>query len=122
MIPEELYDQLEYLTMTLKKLGDNNKLPKIDTEITFEEFIEGFSKWKEKTTTSPSGRHVGHYKLLNNLPIYEDHNTPIINLGIRILNVYYQSAMTTAAIGVALKRWISTIMIEKSKTIPTSIS
>ena len=23
-----------------------------------------FSKWKEKTTTSPSGRHLGHYKAI----------------------------------------------------------
>ena len=32
---------------------------KIDHEITVEDFVSGFKKWKESTLTSPSGRHLG---------------------------------------------------------------
>jgi len=27
-----------------------------------QDFGDGFKKWKERTSTSPSGRHLGHYK------------------------------------------------------------
>ena len=36
----------------------------IPTEITAADFISGFKKWKERTATSPSGRHLGHYKAI----------------------------------------------------------
>jgi hypothetical protein len=36
----------------------------IDTDITEDEVKWGFTKWTESTTTSPSGRHLGHYKAL----------------------------------------------------------
>jgi Reverse transcriptase (RNA-dependent DNA polymerase) len=120
LIPDEMYEQPEYVKMILRKLSNGENLPKIESEITFEEFIAGFKSWKEKTTTSPSGRHLGHYKLLISLPIYETINRINTNLGIKILNVYYQIAMTTAAAGITLTRWsnISTIMIEKIKNNP----
>ena len=34
------------------------------TEPTDSEIKAGFSKWPEQTSTSPSGRHLGHYKAL----------------------------------------------------------
>jgi hypothetical protein len=37
---------------------------KIDHEITVEDFISGFKKWVESTSTSPSVRHLGHYKAI----------------------------------------------------------
>jgi hypothetical protein len=37
---------------------------KIDCEISEEDFILGFKKWKESTSTSPSGWHLGHYKAI----------------------------------------------------------
>ena len=32
--------------------------------LTYEEFKGNFKMWRESTTTSPSGRHLGHYKVL----------------------------------------------------------
>ena len=32
--------------------------------ITMQDINEGYKKWKEKTSTSPSNRHLGHYKSL----------------------------------------------------------
>jgi hypothetical protein len=47
-------------------MPDEIKVPgkKIDCEIKEELFISGFKKWKESTLTSPSGRHLGHYKAI----------------------------------------------------------
>jgi hypothetical protein len=40
----------------------------IETEISEADFISGFKDWKESTSTSPSGRHLGHYKAIVNDP------------------------------------------------------
>jgi hypothetical protein len=45
---------------------------KIDCEITEEDFISGFKAWKESTSTSPSGRHLGHTtRLFLTLTVYD---------------------------------------------------
>ncbi len=36
--------------------------PAIDTNIDEKALAEGISKWREKTSTSPSGLHLGHYR------------------------------------------------------------
>jgi hypothetical protein len=36
----------------------------IDTVLTELDVLKGFQSWKETTSTSPSGRHLGHYKSL----------------------------------------------------------
>ena len=41
-----------------------NTPPEINITLDQEDYIQMFSKWKEKTTTSPSGRHLGHYKAI----------------------------------------------------------
>eukprot|EP00980_Cylindrotheca_fusiformis_P031801 scaffold26994_cov313-Cylindrotheca_fusiformis.AAC.1 len=33
-------------------------------EVTFQQFLQGFRTWRESTSTSPSGRHLGLYKAL----------------------------------------------------------
>ena len=38
--------------------------PPISTEIKTDDIVQGFSRWKETTSTSPSGRHLGHYKAI----------------------------------------------------------
>ena len=48
----------------LNKLNDGKQLPKISSTITQHEFIIGMRKWKERTSTSPSSRHLGHYRVL----------------------------------------------------------
>ena len=36
----------------------------ISTILTVQQFISGIKIWKETTSTSPSGRHLGHYKAI----------------------------------------------------------
>ena len=38
--------------------------PNISSRITLEDFTSAIKAWKERTSTSPSGRHLGHYTLL----------------------------------------------------------
>ena len=40
----------------------------ISTNILPEDFIKCYKHWKETTASSPSGRHIGHYKALINEP------------------------------------------------------
>jgi hypothetical protein len=42
--------------------------PLISKEITLEEYHRRIKRWKEKTSTSPSGRHLGVYRSLLNHP------------------------------------------------------
>jgi hypothetical protein len=74
---------------------------------------------KERTTTSPSGRHLGHYKLLLRLKV-TDESDETINLSEKLLFLYYQISISTANIGRSLKRWqqITTCVIEKIKGSP----
>ena len=48
----------------LNKLNDGNNLALVSTKIVQSEFMSGMRRWKESTSTSPSGRHLGHYKVL----------------------------------------------------------
>ena len=43
--------------------------PEIPTSISPEDVLCGFKAWKETTSTSPSGRHMGHYKALIQNPV-----------------------------------------------------
>jgi hypothetical protein len=48
----------------LTHLGNGRQLPKIDTSISLNAFVQALKKGPEKTSMSPSGRHLGHYKCL----------------------------------------------------------
>jgi hypothetical protein len=48
----------------LHKLGDGNRLSSLTDGVSYKEFIQGLSRWSEGTSTSPSGRHLGHYRCL----------------------------------------------------------
>jgi hypothetical protein len=68
IIPPECSEENEYIQMVVNKLS-GGKIIEIPEEISLEEFRSALDKWNEKTTTSPSGRHLGHYKLLNRLNV-----------------------------------------------------
>ena len=42
---------------------NKNDPPKISSEFTREQLMKGFKIWPERTSTSPSGRHLGLYKV-----------------------------------------------------------
>ena len=84
--------------------------------ITMTEFINRLRKWKESTTTSPSRRHLGHYKSLLPTP-----NTPtddfVTTTSGQILKAHLDILNFCATSGHSLQRWhnIITMTIPKDK-------
>ena len=81
-------------------------LTKINTEILEADFTKGIRGWKESTSTSPSGQHLGHYKA--SLRGKE------LTVGYaRMLNIPVQ-------MGFSPKRWQQAVyvLLEKDKGIP----
>lgn len=62
----------ELLQTTLKPIDISNphksKLIDISVDLNHKDCVKMFSKWKEKTTILPSGRHLGHYKPISHYP------------------------------------------------------
>ena len=80
--------------------------PPISTTITMEDVIKGFRKWKESTTTSPSGRHLGHYKAI----IQDD---TLLDCLTKFLSLSTQR-------GISIRRWQQAVnvLIEKDPGTP----
>ena len=103
-------------TTLLQKLNSGNKLQGIDDSISYNEFQRALSKWSEKTSTSPSGRHLGHYRVL--LAKDKSNKYDLINMdpNYEILTVYYNIATAALNQGISLRRWqhVTTSMIKKT--------
>jgi hypothetical protein len=80
----------------------------IDTHITVQDFINFFKKRKEKTASSYSGRHMGHYKAIAKLAIAGQ--PEIAQTLVNIINI---SILTSQP----LHRWQKSmqVMLEKGK-------
>lgn len=86
------------------EIGPNN------IEISKADIVKGFMSWKETTTTtSPSGRHLGHYKVLVSDPMLLDCLCKFLNIVI--------------SRGIAPPRWCKAVnaMIEKDPSRPKTI-
>jgi hypothetical protein len=102
--------------MLLQILSTPNTLPTIDNCLSLQEFKQALRKWNEATSTSPSGRHLGHYKVLLRSDYcdelyHQDYSDPKE----RILKVYYDILTQASLSGISLYRWqnSTTAMIEK---------
>jgi hypothetical protein len=96
---------------------------KIDCKISVEDFLSGIKGWKESTSTSPSGRHLGHYKVIVTDPDLKkqdpekshlcERETNFVSALVKMLNIPLKY-------GFAPKRWCTsvTIMIEKDPRNP----
>jgi hypothetical protein len=82
-VPDEWVDQDNYLRefrasfvipTQVQSHGD------INSEITGKDVLRGFRGWKERTSTSPSGRHLGHYKALIQHPLLLDCFVTFMNI------------------------------------------
>jgi hypothetical protein len=108
-IPLEIRRQPTYVNLILERLASGKNLPIINSDIPFDDM-----KWNERTTTSPSGRHLGHYKILTMLEVIDEVDNNI-KLNQELLKLYYLVTMTAVECGGSLARWkrISTCMIQK---------
>ena len=94
------------LQVFLEECKRPNQLKEISAIISDEDFQKTVKKWKESTSTSPSGRHLGHYKAA----ILDD---DITHLHVEMLNIPIQ-------LGFAPDRWTHSVtpMIEKDEGKP----
>ena len=61
------YDDAELSEISRMFFNSITRMTELDSltpDITVADLRGKFSKWRELTSTSPSGRHLGHYKLL----------------------------------------------------------
>jgi hypothetical protein len=58
-IPLSLITDNPYANKVINYIAQRETLPTIDTTITEEQVSQGFRKWRESTSTSPSGCHLG---------------------------------------------------------------
>jgi hypothetical protein len=65
------------IPVTAKKLLKQAKKVRtpIPLEMSLEDMCQGFKKWREQTTTSPSNKHLGIYKALVNAKVYNIRTT-----------------------------------------------
>ena len=80
--------------------------PPIPTIITTEDVMKGFQSWSESTSTSPSGRHLGHYKSLIQHEVL-----------LKCLVLFLNIAISR---GIAIPRWsnATNVLIEKDPGSP----
>ena len=101
----------------IQRLSDTSKSTSPDNDyLTYESFATAFRKWRESTSTSPSGRHLGHYKSLLSIDSNASkYTTEIPDPGPNLLKVLYHIAAAAFRSGITLPRWqnITTCMIEK---------
>jgi hypothetical protein len=108
------FDEDNYPTMTrgattlLNLLSNNKRLPPISTKVPVADFAKGLWRWAEETSTSPSGRHLRHYRCLfaDDKFNYTDEDP---DPGPKILGVYHNIATAALEWGISLKRWQNSI-------------
>jgi hypothetical protein len=72
-IPSDTFLETNTLLDLLKQPLPGAKFAQISSRIMVTDFTTAIKVWSKKTSTSPSGRHLGHYKII--VQTYEDPNT-----------------------------------------------
>jgi hypothetical protein len=101
----------------------NNPTTKWSPDLDFDDFISGLLHWKETTSTSPSGRHLGQYKALvtaicNSNGEFsrpgdnDDNDNPTTQeKAEQTLQLIHSVTTTAATRGFYLQRWIEVINV-----------
>lgn len=110
------------LDVVLDRLSDTTKRQPIYQDlINFDSFRGAIKKWRESTSTSPSGRHLGHYKSLLSIDSHASKYTEEApDPGDELLTVMYHITTSAFNSGHSLDRWkqVRTCMIEKIPGFP----
>jgi hypothetical protein len=103
-------------TTVLAMLRDSfrDRPPAIPSTVLFEDFVTSFLHWDEKTSTSPSGRHLGLYKSIVTAHIDSgseftdtpDDSPSTSSKAPMILHAIHGIAVCVAERGLYLQRWI----------------
>jgi hypothetical protein len=99
----------------------NKRFRAVDIHISPEDLRSGYKKWKEKTSTSPSGLHLGHYKTLAHAkPEKNDDGSEKYGLDAQMFEIEASRANIAVQYGFVFERWetIVNLMLEKIKGNP----
>jgi hypothetical protein len=104
--------------LLLKHCAATTQLDTVTNGLTLEEFIGKVRVWRECTSTSPSGRHLGHYKTVTKPIIHacEPWETDNIETGrLELLHAHLNIINYCLIHGYSLKRWqhVVNVMILK---------
>jgi hypothetical protein len=110
-VPESIRSEDEYVNNVLNAIAKMETLPEIDTYISSEDVASGFRKWRESTSTSPSGCHLG----LRRIPTSSCGNEEMDKLRKNILELQTLIINIPLQIGFSPARWqtIVNAMLEK---------
>jgi hypothetical protein len=103
-------------TMFVTHLTNKTPLDYIESSLKEEEIMKKFAIWPEKTSTSPSGRHLGHYRSLLQREMPKDPQAPKMEESRAALSTLHSKMINIALKhGRSYKRWqkVVTIMLEK---------
>ena len=109
VFPQQWYGKDELLREFLASFAAPSSVRQstmIPTSVTEDDVKRGFGRWKEATSTSPSGRHLGHYRA-----IIQDED--FLNCLTKFLDIIVQR-------GISISRWKNAInvMLEKDSGRP----
>ena len=96
----------KYLQLLIDAL--QQKIPTLPSDITERDISQGFRVWNEITSTSPSNRHLGHYKSLLSIDGREDKDTTK-HIAEDIMHAHYQMTSLCTKLGISLTRWQDTV-------------
>ena len=85
-------------------------IKKVKNKISLDEMKYAFTKWKERTTTSPSGRHLCHYKALT-VSDCEDKNEEMKTFSLEMLSTCNVIINAALALGTPPHRWEQSIIL-----------
>ena len=107
---------LQQLYFTEMRKQEQQLIQKVNNKIRLNEMKHSFTKCKEQTTTSPSGRYLGYYKSLL-VSGGKDNNGEMAALSNDILTMYNVIINSALSLGTPLQRWKQSIviMIEKEQ-------
>lgn len=111
-IPIDFLEGNQQIERVLKYIANRAQLPEIDTHITKEQVCKGFRRWRENTSTSPSGCHLGLRRIAT-YPIIEDEAMESIRQ--QVLQVQTDVINLPIQNGFSPKRWqtVTNAMLEK---------
>jgi hypothetical protein len=100
IIPADLDNESEAMHSIINKMKQHDAAAEIGTQVTMEEVQTGYKKWRETTTTLPSGCPLGHDKTALNMPpptndneinfsnTYFDVKTRLLNIALQHCHIY----------------------------------
>jgi hypothetical protein len=110
-MPADTFLEMETIFDLLQRPRPGAANAKISSRISLLDFTSAIKAWKGRTSTSPSGRHLGHYKLL--VQAYKDkHAKPEVRKAAgEILHLLVNIMDLACDKGFILDRWTTVINI-----------